>query len=92
MTKKTLKEWEKSNLSLDKYLTEPCEIDEELSLYLGEITIPNYSGGNGLTQCGDAIKEEVAADDDEDYVYYYMTTLEVNNKCFYLGILPEFRQ
>lgn len=51
MPKKTLKGWEKSDLDLDKYLTEPCEIDEDLSLYIGECVPPQYLGG-GLTQGG----------------------------------------
>ena len=82
--KKTRKGWEKSNLDLDKYLTEPCEIDEELSLYIGECVATTYCGG-GLTQGGDPEKHE-------DSIGFYMTTSIVNSKHFYLGILPEFKQ
>lgn len=89
MTKKTFKGWEKSNIDLDKYLNEPCEIDEELSLYIGEIVPPQYLDC-GLTQGGDC----QITDDSEDggLIGYYMTTSIVNDKHFYLGILPEFRQ
>lgn len=82
--KKTRKGWEKSNLDLDKYLTEPCEIDEELSLYIGECVAPTYYS-DGLTQGGDPEKHE-------DSIGFYMTTSIVNGKHFYLGILPEFKQ
>jgi len=93
MAKKTLKGWEKSNVDLDKYLTEPCEIDEALSLYIGEVVPPHYLGvNNGLTQGGDAVKSEEAEDCDDEDIYYYMTTLHISGKHFYLGILPEFRQ
>lgn len=81
---KTYKEWDLSELNLDKYLTEPCEIDEELELYIGEIVAPQYLG-NGLTQMGEAEK-------DEDGIPFYMTTSCVNGKYFYLGVLPEFKQ
>ncbi len=89
MAKKTLKGWEKSNVNLDKYLTEPCEIDEELSLYIGECVPPEYLGG-GLTQGGDCEKHELSEKGKK--IGYYMTTSIVNNKYFYLGILPEFRK
>ncbi|WP_421977849.1 hypothetical protein [Roseivirga seohaensis] len=88
---KTLKGWKKSNLNLDDYLPEPCEIDEELSLYIGECVPAKYLGfENKLTQGGDCEKEEEA--EDGDPIGYYMTTSFVNGKNFYLGILPEFRQ
>lgn len=91
MAKKTLKGWEKSNVDLDKYLTEPCEIDEELSNYIGECVAPQYLGWeNGLTQGGDPEKHEDS--EDGEPIGYYMTTLHINGKHFYLGILPEFRQ
>lgn len=89
MPKKTLKGWEKSDLDLDKYLTEPCEIDEDLSLYIGECVPPQYLGG-GLTQGGDCERHEDS--EDGEPIGYYMTTRIVNGRHFYLGILPEFRQ
>lgn len=81
---KTFKGWQKSGLNLDKYLTEPCRIDEELELYLGEIVAPQYCGNN-LTQLGEPeFKKEG--------VYFYMTAYNFEGKSYYLGILPEFKQ
>lgn len=82
---KTLKKWGKSNLSLIEYLTEPCQIDEELHNYLGEIVAPQYCF-SGLIQLGEAERS------DDDGILYYMSSSFVNGKYFYLGILPEFRQ
>jgi len=82
---KTRKGWEKSNLDLINYLTEPCQIDEELHNYLGEIVAPQYCY-DGLIQLGEAERT------DDDGIFYYMSSSFVNGKYFYLGILPEFRQ
>lgn len=91
MKKKTLAGWEKSNVDLNEYLTEPCEIDEELSNYIGGCVVPQYLGwGNGLIQGGDPEKHEIQRTGTP--IGYYMTTLHINGKHFYLGILPEFRQ
>lgn len=90
MNRKTYKEWQKSNLDLDKYLPEPCEIDEELALYIGECVPPVYLGPNGLCQGGDAQASVGKWPNDE--VLTYMTVSNVNGKDFYLGILPEFKQ
>jgi len=87
--KKTRKEWGKSKLDLDKYLTEPCEIDEELSLYIGECVAPKYCGG-GFAQGGDPEKHEDS--EDGEPIGFYMTTSIVNGRHYYLGILPEFKQ
>lgn len=81
---KTYKKWEKSNLDLDEYLTEPCEIDEELSLYIGECVAPTYIS-QSFCQGGDPVKEI-------DDVFYYATVSFIGEKHFYLGILPEFKQ
>lgn len=81
---KTKKEWNKSGLDLTEYLDEPCEINEELFNYILECTAPQYLD-YGLGQTGEAEKHE-------DGVGYYMTVSFVNNKHFYLGILPEFVQ
>ena len=85
MKKKTYKSWEKSEVDLDKYLDEPCEIDEALDLYIGECVAPKYLS-YGLTQGGDCVFE------DDLNTRYYMTTSVVNGKHFYLGVLPEFKQ
>lgn len=86
---KTLKGWNKSKLDLNKYLTEPCQIDEELSLYISECVSPIYCGSKHfdtwLIQGGNAEKYE-------DSIGFYMTTSISNGKHFYLGILPEFKQ
>lgn len=87
---KTLSGWKKSKINLDKYLTEPCEIDEELYHYVGEATAPSYID-KGLIQMGEAEYSE-EADDSLDHIMYYMTVSIVNKKYFYLGILPEFKQ
>lgn len=82
---KTLKGWERSKLDLDVYLSETCQIDESLHNYLGEIVAPQYCG-NGLVQLGEAERS------DSDGTMYYMTSMHLNGKYFYLGILPEFAQ
>lgn len=84
MAIKTLKKWEKSSLDLDKFLN-PCDqIDEELYEYVGSIVHPQY--------CSRAFVQKGEADFKEDGVYFYMTFSRVNEKYYYLGILPEFVQ
>jgi hypothetical protein len=85
MKKKTYKAWEKSGLDLENYLTEPCEIDEELYNYLGEIVPPQYCY-DGLLQSGEADHS------DDDGVMYFLSASIVNEKYYYLGVLPEFIQ
>lgn len=82
---KTRKGWERSKLDLDVYLYEPCRIDEELHNYLGEIVAPQYCN-NGLVQLGEAERSDI------DGTMCYMTSMHINGKYFYLGILPEFAQ
>jgi hypothetical protein len=89
MAKKTRNGWEKSKLDLDKYLTEPCEIDEEMMLYIQECVPPQYATYE-FGQGGDPIKHE--DDKDGEPIGFYMTTSFINGKHFYLGVLPEFRQ
>ncbi len=81
---KTRKGWEKSGLGLKEYLQDPCRIDEELHNYLGEVVAPQYCY-DGLIQTGEASLS------DEFGVSRYMTSIFINGKYFYLGILPEFR-
>lgn len=81
--KKTRKGWEKSNVNLDKYLTEPCEIDEDIYNLIGETVAPEYCS-NGLIQDGDAHCEIKG-------VLHHATASYVNGKYFYLGILPKFK-
>lgn len=87
---KTKDEWDESDLNLSDYLTEPCEIDEGLYLYIGEIVAPSYCTP-GLIQCGEADRQEPAYYQD-DPIMFRKTVSEVNGKYFYLGILPEFKQ
>lgn len=48
--KKTLKQWEKSDIDLDEFLTEsPCEIDEDLYNYIAS-EIPAHYMFAGLVQ------------------------------------------
>ena len=84
MRKKTFKSWEKSNINLDEFLTEPCEIDERLSNYLGECTCPKYCSPK-FTQSGEPEYHD-------DGISFHMTVSRINNKYFYLGILPEFKE
>jgi len=78
---KTLKGWNNSGLNLDKFLSEPCRIDEDLYNYLAEIVPPQLCI-YGVIQLGEAEFRK-------DGIYYYMTASLVNDKYFYLGILPE---
>lgn len=81
---KTYKGWDKSGLDLDEYLTEPCEIDEELLNYIGECVAPTYVSPE-FTQGGDPCKTE-------NGVEFFATCSIVGDKYFYLGILPEFKK
>ncbi len=85
---KTLKNWEKSNLDMDVYLNEPCEIDEALYLDILEC-VPTHYSSEYAQQGGDAI------DSFEDHkgkkVFTYMTVNSINGKFYYMGILPEFK-
>lgn len=82
---KTLKKWEKSVLNLEDYMPIPCEIDEELYLYLGEIVAPQYCGC-GFVQLGECERE------DKFGTRYFMPASIVEGKYYYIGILPEFKQ
>ncbi len=81
---KTRKGWVKSGLYLEDYISEPCVIDEELHNYLGEIVAPQYCC-KGLIQTGEASLVDSVG------VAHYMTSVHLNGKYFYLGILPEFK-
>lgn len=91
---KTKEDWNGSGLQLSEYMPEPCEIDEELYMYIGEVVAPHYLGTDdlrGLMQGGDP-EGKVEGYYIEDDIFTYMTVSEVNDKYFYLGILPEFKQ
>lgn len=84
---KTLAEWEASDLDLDLYLTEPCEIDEDLASYIGEVVAPVYVSPEFI-QGGDPISEIPGSDG----VLTYDTVSMIGDRYFYLGQLPEFKQ
>lgn len=84
-TIKTYQDWQSNfNGSLGKYLgQEPCEIDEELYLYLAEVVPPTYSSENFI-QTGEASFSQFGT-------LFYHTCSSFGEKCFYLGVLPEFK-
>lgn len=86
---KTYKKWQKSDSDLSKYLGEPCQIDEELFLYIAETTVPQYDD-NDLTQMGEAMYSRRNYYGEK--VLFYITASVVNEKYYYIGILPEFPQ
>ncbi len=74
---KTYQDWQ-SNFegNLDKYLgISPCEIDEEMFLYLAEVTACQYSG-NGFIQTGEASYEI------DDVLHYYHVEVSMINFIF----------
>lgn len=89
MRKKTYKGWLETTLDLDKYLAEPCVIDSDLYHFILACA-PFKSFSLGLIQGGDS--EEHGETEDGEPIEYYMTISEVDDRYFYLGILPEFRQ
>lgn len=81
---KTYKAWQKSNVNLSEYLgQEPCEIDEELYLYLAEVTAATYSSPDFI-QTGEASFSK-------NGTLHYSTCSFIGDKHFYLGDLPEFQ-
>jgi hypothetical protein len=86
---KTLQAWHSSGLSLIEYLQQPCEIDEGLYNYIGEVVAPKYCS-NGLIQLGEPHKV------DDVGISYHVTAIYVDHKYFYkyfyIGVLPEFYQ
>lgn len=85
---KTLKDWEQSDLDLDKYLPTPCEIDEELYLDILETVPPHYIS-DYAQQGGDP--EDTIKGRNGEKIYIYMTVKQIANRYFYLGMLPEFK-
>ncbi|PWN62284.1 hypothetical protein [Chryseobacterium oncorhynchi] len=83
---KTYQDWQNNfKGDLDQYLGKsPCEIDEEMFLYLAEVTPCQYSG-NFFIQTGEA---SCKIDD----VLHYSSCSSFNDKFYFLGILPEFKQ
>jgi hypothetical protein len=86
---KTFEQWQASGEDLDLFLNLPCEIDEELANYMAEVIAPTYCA-NGIVQGGDPESSEKGEDGND--IFSYLTTLQIGDQYFYLGILPEFRQ
>lgn len=85
---KTFDEWSGSGKRLGQFLHEPCEIDEALAMYIGEIVAPAYVSPEFI-QGGDAVRSIEGEDGD---VFIYATVSMIGDKYFYLGELPEFKQ
>ena len=80
---KTYEKWEESNLDLYLFLgNEPCEIDEGIFLHLLEAVSPYYFDG-AFGQCGEAMEMK-------NGITYRETVQSIENRYFYLGILPQF--
>lgn len=79
-------DWEMDfSQELDQFLCKfPCEVDEEMYNYFMDIVQPRYLDA-GILQCGESSYEISGT-------YYYITFVEDDNKFWYLGILPEFKQ
>jgi len=86
---KTKEEWDTSGLPLDYYMPEPCEIDEEMYMYIAKWVCPHYLE-DGLIQCGEPIRATYGELMEE--IMIRATVSEVNGKYFYLGELPDFKQ
>ena len=76
---KTLKEWLSSDIELQEYLVEPCEVDEDIiadqCYYVGSIN----DFENNITQVNEAY------DSNEDGELIYTTFVEKDKKLYYLG-------
>ena len=82
---KTLRQFEKQeNLDLTKFLGQPCEIDEEMYSHIICGYVPPSYSGITIYQAGEA-ERSIAG------IYHYMTVSHVNDKYWYLGVLPEFK-
>ena len=82
---KTYNEWESSGVDLDKYLTGPCEVDEEIYLYIVEFCPPTYDDGV-FVQSGEATGETKIYG-----TFTFDTFQRKDGRYFYLGVLPAFK-
>lgn len=87
---KTYEDWVKSQQDLENFLGEiPCEIDEDIYYdQLGALPPLYHDKGfqyHNIFQVGEAYTSI-------DGINQIMTFTESNNRFFYLGILPEFKQ
>ena len=83
---KTYQEWEDKfpDKQLDEYLQPMDEVDEELRNHCGGIVAPQFCSREFL-QMGEADFEKNGID-------YYMTFATINERHYYIGKLPEFKQ
>jgi hypothetical protein len=81
---KTYKNWEESGIDFDKFIKPFDEVDGEMYDYFSGVVSPQYCTKD-LLQIGEAWEEK-------DGVFFYETFMHINNKYFYVGILPEFKQ
>lgn len=88
---KTKSDWEASRLPLEVYLLEPCEIDKALYLHIGKKGLSGYHTPN-LRQCYEAMPVARSYHQGSKDVCFRMTVSKVNEKYFYLGVLPDFKQ
>lgn len=79
---KTLAEWGKSGIGIDKFLQPFDQVDSSLYHRMGSIVCPRFCNIDFI-QVGEA---------DSEYggIYYYATFQHVNSKYYYLGSLPGF--
>ncbi len=79
------KQWEKSELDLQDFLWQsPCEIDEDLYNYIAEVTPPSF--------CINWIVQSWEMTNSKNWICYYDTVTSINDKYFYLWILPKFEE
>ena len=83
MSKKTKKRWDKLNVDVDQYLCPMDEVDEEMYEYFRDIVCAQYCDPYFL-QVGEAAKANESTD-------FHMTFARYDNKYYYLGELPAFK-
>lgn len=88
---KTKKDWDESGLNLGVFMPFPCEIDEEMYNYIGEVVAPNSTYHNDIAQCGEATAKAKYWG-----TFTYMTAISIldaneERRYFYIGELPEFK-
>lgn len=81
---KTLKQYHKSGFNFNDFIKPLDEVDESLFRYIMDSVSAQYSS-NKFSQAGEAEYQE-------DGIFFYASFYQNENKIFYLGILPEFKQ
>ena len=80
---KTRKAWNRSGKELTDFLHLGDEIDEALFNYVGEVVAPAYCS-HGFSQCGEPQYHK-------DETPFHMTVCCIDDRYYYLGILPLFK-